>query len=274
MITPDPLFDVSGQHVVITGGSGGLGSAIASGFATRGAKVCITSRTKAKADEVARRIGPNCHGLVLDVEHADSIAAFVAELGQLFPVVNTLINAAGGNRSDATVKPDASPFGISPAAIESLFRSNYLGPVSLLNAVAPRMIDAGNALVSFINVGSMSGMIPLTRVGYYSAAKAALHNTTLSLANELARRHGDRVRVNAIAPGFFPADQNMALLFADEARTVPTPRGEDIIRHTPMGRFGKPEELVGACIFLASEASRFVTGQVLAVDGGFIASTI
>ncbi len=270
----DPLFGVRDQNVVIPGGSGGLGSVIAAGFAARGANVCVTSRTLAKAEEVARGIGPNCFGLALDVADPDSIASFVAAVGARFPVVNTLINAAGGNHPDATVKPDASPFAISPVAIEAVFRANYFGSVFLLNAMAPLLIDSGTHAVSIVNVGSMSGIVSLTRVGFYSAAKAALHNTTQFYANELARRFGDRVRVNALAPGFFPAEQNMGLLFTDATRTTLTPRGQDIIRHTPMGRFGKPEELVGGSIFLASEASRFVTGQVIAIDGGFIASTI
>lgn len=270
----DSLFDVSGQNVVITGGAGGLGSAIASGFVARGARVIITSRTAEKGAAAAAKIGEGCTPMVLDVESGDSITAFCTSLRSVVDRVHTLVNAAGGNRPDATVAPDKSPFGLAPEAVEAVFRANCLGLIAVQNAMADLFLT-GDHSVSIINVGSMSGLVALSRVGAYSAAKAALHNMTEWYAQETARRYGGRIRVNAIAPGFFPADQNMKLLYEDEARTKLTARGHSIVTHTPMGRFGKAEELVGACVFLASpRASGFITGQVLPIDGGFISNTI
>lgn len=266
------LFSLHDEVAVVLGGTGVLGGAMADALAAAGARVAVLGRSQERGQQRVSTIenqGGKALFVAADaldrnslVEARDSIAAHWAP-------VSVLINATGGNRPDATLPPGADFCQLPLAAWQGVFELNLVGGVLLPSQVfGEAMLSAGRG--SIINIASMSGMIPLSRVVAYSAAKAAVLNLTKFLAREWATRG---VRVNAISPGFFPAEQNRALLYEPDGSY--TPRGGQIIGHTPMGRFGKPDELAGAVVWLAApRASSFVTGQNIVVDGGFSSVTI
>ncbi len=246
------LFDLTGETAVVIGGTGALGGAIAHGLADAGAKVIVIGRTnRSKLPFVAA-----------DVTDAASLRKAHEQTGT--PTI--LVNAAGGNDPKATVTPEM-PFDKIPRENwESVFNLNLVGGVLLPCQIFGAAMTRG----SIINIASVSAHLPLSRVVAYSAAKAAVLNLTQFLAREWA---GKGVRVNSITPGFFPADQNRKLLFKEDG--TPTPRAQSILGHTGMNRFGEPAELVGAAVFLASsQASSFITGTDIRVDGGFLSQTI
>jgi NAD(P)-dependent dehydrogenase (short-subunit alcohol dehydrogenase family) len=266
------IFDLSGETAAVIGGTGALGGAMAEALAAFGARVAIVGRSAERGAERVRRIeaeGGTAIFVAADAVDAASLAAaresMVAQLG----AVTVLVNAAGGNRPEATLPPGADFCKLPVAAWQNVFDLNLVGGALLpAQAFGEGMLAAGRG--SIINIASMAGMIPLSRVVAYSAAKAAVINLTQFLAREWAARG---VRVNSISPGFFPAEQNKALLFQPDGAY--TERGAQIIGHTPMARFGKSQELAGAVVWLASSrASSFVTGQNIVVDGGFSATTI
>ncbi len=266
------LFDLSEETAVVLGGTGVLGGEMAKALAGQGARVAVVGRNAERgAARVAEIKSAGGQALfqkadALDRQSlTDACKRIEAELGP----VSVLVNATGGNRPDATLPP-GSPFSrLSLEAWRNVFDLNLIGGVLLpCQVFGEGMVDRGKG--SIINIASMSGMTPLSRVVAYSAAKAAVINLTKFLAREWAT---SGVRVNAISPGFFPAEQNRTLLFRDDGSY--TERGAQIIGHTPMGRFGEPAELGGAVIWLASSrASSFVTGQNIVVDGGFSSTTI
>lgn len=266
------LFDLSGSTAVVTGGTGALGGAMAEALAAHGANVALLGRNAERgAARVAtiEKLGGKALFQAADALSADSIAsardAIVAEMGP----IDVLVNAAGGNRPDATLPPGANFCDMPTEAFRGVFDLNLVGGVLLPSQVFGQgMLEAKRG--SIINIASMAGITPLSRVVAYSAAKAAVINLTRFLAREWATLG---VRVNAINPGFFPADQNKALLYNEDGTY--TDRGGQIIGHTPMARFGKAEELAGVAVWLASHrASSFVTGETIAVDGGFSSTTI
>jgi NAD(P)-dependent dehydrogenase (short-subunit alcohol dehydrogenase family) len=266
------LFDLTNETAVVIGATGVLGGAMAEALAAFGAKVAVVGRSEERGTERVRAIeaaGGTAVFQAADViDRASLEAARDAIVGRLGPV-SVLVNAAGGNRPDATLPPGADFCKLPIEAWQGVFDLNLVGGVLLPSQVfGETMLAAGRG--SVINIASMSGMIPLSRVVAYSAAKAAVINLTKFLAREWATRG---VRVNAISPGFFPAEQNRGLLFnADGSYTA---RGGQIIGHTPMARFGEAQELAGAVVWLAaSKASSFVTGQNIVVDGGFSSVTI
>jgi NAD(P)-dependent dehydrogenase (short-subunit alcohol dehydrogenase family) len=263
-------FDLNGKVAVVTGGTGVLGGALARGLAQAGARVGILGRREAKADAVARAVrDAGGEALPLPANVLDRTTLEVARDKALaaWKRIDILVNAAGGNMTGATVPPDQDIFDLDQAALEQVIDLNLLGTVLPSQVFGAVMARQGHG--SIINISSMAAQKPLTRVIGYSAAKAAVDNLTRWLAVEFARKYGEGVRVNAIAPGFFVGEQNRALLLNDDGSL--TARGRQIVEHTPMGRFGEPEELVGSAVYLASEASRFVTGIVVPVDGGFSA---
>ena len=273
-------FSLEGKVAVVTGGTGVLGGAMARGLAAAGAKVAILGRREAKAHEVADAIaaaGNNAMPLPADVLDEDSLRAARQKLLDNWGRVDILINAAGGNRPDATVFGDITFFNVPRIALEGVVGLNFTGTVLPIQAFGEPMAKQGKG--SIINISSMAAQKVLTRVMGYSAAKAAVDNLTRWLAVDLAEKHGAGLRVNAIAPGFFIGEQNRALLIKEDpahgAQDSPslTERGQQIVDHTPMGRFGEPDELVGAATWLASDASSFVTGIVLPIDGGFSAAS-
>lgn len=273
-------FRLDGKVTVITGGTGVLGGAMARGLAGAGARVAILGRREAIANEVAGEIAAAGHDaipLAADVLDEGSLRAARQILLDEWGGVDVLINAAGGNRPDATVFGDLTFFNVPRSALEGVVGLNFTGTVLPIQIFGELMAEQGKG--SIINISSMASQKVLTRVMGYSAAKAAVDNLTRWLAVDLAEKHGPGMRVNAIAPGFFIGEQNRALLINEDAPTLPgdppalSERGQQIVDHTPMGRFGEPEELTGTAIWLASDASRFVTGIVVPVDGGFSASS-
>ena len=267
------LFSLQGKLALVIGGGGVLGSAMARGLAEAGAKVAVADLSvdaaKATADQIIRA-GGNAKGYganaMLEAEMQSLRDAVAAEWG----VPDILLSAVGGNVKAATTSETMSFFDIPLAALEQVVGLNLFAGAILPAKVFGRDMAAKPAGATIINVSSMNAFRPLTKVMGYSAAKAAVSNFTQWLAVHLAQNYSPKVRVNAIAPGFFLTGQNRHLL-TDQSTGALTPRGNSIIAHTPMGRFGAPEDLMGVAVWLASEASAFVTGIVVPVDGGFSA---
>lgn len=265
------LFDLTGRVAVVTGGSGTLGSAMAKGLLDAGASVCIVGRDGDKAAHVAASLsgdGARVMAVAADVTDRDAVQRAADAVLQQWGRMDILVNAAGGNRPDATTSPKQSFFDLPVEAIRATIDLNLIGTLLPCQIFGRAMASAQKG--SIINISSMAVPRALTRVVGYSAGKAGMENFTRWLAIYIAREVSPAVRVNAIAPGFFLADQNRAML-VDQATGALTPRGRSIIDHTPMGRFGDPADLIGALLWLASDASSFVTGIVAVVDGGFSA---
>lgn len=265
-------FDLSGQTAVVIGGTGVLGGAMAQALAVAGARTVIVGRSESRGLERVQAIesaGGTASFQSADVLSVESLSSARDRLLDQSGSIDILVNAAGGNRPDATLPPGSDFCKLPIEAWQGVFDLNLVGGALLPSQVFGEvMLARGSG--SIINIASMAGMIPLSRVVAYSAAKAAVINLTMFLAREWATRG---VRVNAISPGFFPADQNRRLLYNEDGSY--TERGGQIIGHTPMARFGEPGELAGAVIWLASSrASSFVTGQNIVVDGGFSSVTI
>ena len=264
------LFELRGRVAVVTGGAGALGFAMARGLAHAGASVALVSRRQTAIEEAAQRLRDEGHdaiGVSADVLDPAALAAAAETIERRWGRLDVLLTAAGGNRSDAVVFGERDLFGLTPEAFRKVVELNLDGTLLPIQAFAPAMLRAGRG--SIITVSSMAAQKPLTRVVGYGAAKAAVDNLTQWLAVHLAQTYGEGLRVNAIAPGFFVGDQNRALLL--ESDGTPTARGRSILDHTPMGRFGEADDLVGTTLWLASDASRFVTGVVVPVDGGYAA---
>jgi len=266
------LFSLKGKTAVVLGGAGILGAAMSRGLAEAGADIAVASRSLEKNVALAESLsglGVRAKGYSADTTSEDAVVDLCARILEDFGSVDILVNAVGGNRPDATVMETDAFFDLSTEALSSVMDLNLFGGAILPCRVFGRaMAAAGGG--SIINISSMSAIRPLTRVVGYSAAKAAVNSFTQWLAVHLAKGGYTSLRVNAIAPGFFLTEQNRFLL-TDEKTGALTARGETICQHTPLGRFGEPEELVGAAVWLASDASKFVTGIVVPVDGGFSA---
>lgn len=268
--------DLRGKVCVVTGATGVLGGALAVALAEAGVKVAVVGRRDPErvAESIATRHGVEAIGVRADVVDRSSLEEAAARIGTELGAVDLLVNCAGGNAPAGTtpaerIEPDLRDdlattfFGLDPAAFAQVFDLNVLGTVLPTMVFARGMVERGSG--SIVNVSSMAASRPLTKVVAYSAAKASVENLTRWLAVHLARTG---VRVNAVAPGFILTNQNRFLL-VDEATGEPTARGGKIVAATPMGRFGQPDEIAGATLYLLSDASRFVTGIVLPVDGGF-----
>lgn len=267
------MFHLAGKTAVVTGGGGVLGGAIAMGLASAGAQVAIADvapdAAARKCDEI-RAQGGTAKPYELDVFQRESIVRACDAIYADFGGVHILVNCVGGNMKAATTSPEQTFFDIPADALRKVIDLNLIGGVIVPSQVfCARMKDNPDG-ASIINISSMNAIRPLTRIPGYSAAKAAVSNFTQWLAVHLAQEYSTKLRVNAIAPGFFLTDQNRYLL-TDEKTGELTARGKTIIQHTPLGEFGKPEDLIGTAIWLASDASRFVTGIVVPVDGGFSA---
>ena len=262
------LFNIKDNVTVITGGTGVLGRAIAKYLATEGARVVILGRKAEVGQAIVAdivRAGGEALFLPTDVLDAAQVQQNCADVLARYGRVDTLLNAAGGNMPGATIAPDKTLFDLDPAQFQTVLDLNLTGTVIPTQVFLRPMVAQGRG--SIINFSSMAAFRPMTRVCGYAAAKAGISNFTAYMATECARKFGEGIRVNAIAPGFFITEQNRALLTNPDGSF--TQRGQDVIRQTPFGRMGQPEELCGTIHYLMSDAARFVTGTVAVVDGGF-----
>ena len=265
-------FDFSDRTVLVTGGAGVLGSEIACALAGCNANVVILDRDQELAKQVIERFPKVGKGHVVrvfgDVLKPETLHQADETVKAEFGVVDILINAAGGNHPAATTKPDLSFFDLPLDALRHVGDLNLLGTILPCQVFGRGMAEGGEGVI--LNISSMNAFRPLTRIPVYSAAKAAINNFTQWLAVHMAQNYSPRIRVNALAPGFFLTEQNRFLLTDKDTGTL-TARGQAILAHTPMNRFGTPEDLLGATMWLISPASAFVTGIVVPVDGGFSA---
>jgi len=264
------IYDFTGHTVVITGATGVLCSSMAESLTACGANVALVVRNQAKGEQLAARLpGPGTAFVaVSDALDRNGLDRAAEKIALRFNHIDGLINGAGGNHPLATARPDQSFFDLAPEALRSVLDLNWMGTVLPCQAFGKLMAERGEGVI--LNVSSMAALRPLTRVVGYSAAKAGVSNFTSWLAVHMAQEYSPRIRVNAIAPGFFLTEQNRAML-TDLKTGQLTARGQSIVSHTPMKRFGEPEELLGAVLWLLSPASAFVTGIVVPVDGGFSA---
>ncbi len=265
------LYDFAGQTIVITGGTGTLGGEIACALVGCGANVALLDKNLAPAERLLERMGRRANQAVAvdtDVLDVGSLRAAAEAVVNKFAGVNCLVNAAGGNKPQATTSPNLSFFDLPVDALRWVFDLNILGTMLPCQVFGKLMAEKGKGTI--LNISSMNAFRPLTRIPAYSAAKAGVSNFTQWLAAHMAQQYSPRIRVNAIAPGFFLTAQNRFLLYDEQTRGL-TPRGQSIIAHTPLGRFGEPEDLFGAVLWLLSEASAFVTGVIVPIDGGFSA---
>ena len=266
-------FDFTGRSITITGGAGVLGTDIARALLERGANVAILDYNMAGATNLVTQFNQTYGaGRALAVQcnvlKAESVAAAVELVLQEHGKIDGLINAAGGNKPDATTGTEKSFFDLRAEALSWVFDLNLLGTIIPSQIVGKHMAQRKEGVI--LNVSSMNAFRPLTRIPAYSAAKAGVSNFTQWLAVHMAQEYSSMIRVNAIAPGFFLTEQNRFLLTEAESGQL-TARGQKIIDHTPMGRFGVPDDLNGAVLWLLSPASAFVTGVIIPIDGGFSA---
>jgi NAD(P)-dependent dehydrogenase (short-subunit alcohol dehydrogenase family) len=262
------LFDIQDRVVVITGGTGVLGRAIAKHLAQEGAKVVILGRKAAVGEAIVADItaaGGEAMFLETDVMNREKLEQNCNDILARYGRVDALLNAAGGNMPGATIAPDKTFFDLDPAQFQTVLNLNLTGTVIPTQVFLKPMVAQGKGAI--VNFSSMAAFRPMTRVCGYAAAKAGISNFTAYMATECAKKFGEGIRVNAIAPGFFITEQNRSLLTNPDGSY--TQRGQDVIRQTPFGRMGEPEELCGTIQYLISDASKFVTGTVAVVDGGF-----
>ena len=264
------LYDFTGRTALVTGGTGVLGGEMAAALVGLGADVAVLKHRRGIPDELRARMdaGPGRYTVVQgDVLKRDLLEEARRTVEDRLGPVDILINAAGGNDPRATASSEAPFFDLPDDGLRFVFDLNMMGTVLPCQIFGQRMAERGKGVI--LNVSSMAALSPLTRVVAYSAAKASVSNFTQWLAVHMAREYSPRIRVNAVAPGFFIGEQNRALLLNEDGTL--TPRGQTIIDHTPMGRFGNPKDLLGTVLWLLSPASQFVTGIVVPVDGGFSA---
>jgi NAD(P)-dependent dehydrogenase (short-subunit alcohol dehydrogenase family) len=265
------LYDFTGRTVVITGGAGILGGEMACALVGCCANVAILDRDPALADRLINRLegGPGRAVIVYaDVLERDTLFQAAEVIADEFGGTDMLINAAGGNRAEATTTVDLSFFDLPDEALQSVFSLNIVGTMLPCQVFGREMAEQGDGVI--LNISSLNALRPLTRIPAYSAAKAGVSNFTQWLAVHMAQEYSPHIRVNALAPGFFLTEQNRYLLTDRETGEL-SARGQTVVDHTPMGRFGNPEELLGTMLWLLSPASSFVTGIVVPVDGGFSA---
>lgn len=267
------LFNIKGHVVVITGGTGVLGRAIAAHLAEEGAKVVILGRKaevgNALVEEI-RQKGGEALFHTSDVMNREVVEQNLKDILTTYGRVDALLNAAGGNMPGATIAPTGTIFDLQPEAFQKVVELNLLGTVIPTQVFLKPMVEQKKGAI--VNFSSMSAFRPLSRVCGYSAAKSGINSFTAYMATEVAKKFGEGIRINAIAPGFFLTEQNRSLLTNPDGSW--TDRGQDVIRQTPFGRMGCAEELCGTIQYLISEASSFVTGTVAIVDGGFNAFTL
>jgi Dehydrogenases with different specificities (related to short-chain alcohol dehydrogenases) len=267
------LFDVEGKIILITGAAGVLGNSMVHHFAEQGAVVVVLDRNEkagnALVDNVKNKGYKACF-IYTDVLNKEILLQNYEEIMDKYGRIDVLINGAGGNMPGATIDPDKTIFDLDTDAFKKVVDLNLFGTILPTIVFSKAMAQQKEGVI--INISSESALRPLTRVCGYGTAKAAVTNFTKYMAGELALKFGPGIRVNAIAPGFFLTEQNRTLLTNPDGSY--TDRAKTIIAHTPFGRFGEPEELLGTLQWLASDASKFVTGTLTVIDGGFDAFSI
>lgn len=264
------LFSLEKKTIIVTGGGGILGGEIAKYLLENNATIILLDYNKdllQTAVDHLKKINKKVEGYVCNVLEEKSLQEIAKKIMDTYGKIDVLLNAAGGNKPGATVAPNQSVFDVDIEQIKQVVDLNLFG--SIIPSLVFGKEMAKNKRGTIINISSMAADRAITRVMGYSASKAAVDNFTKWMAVELAQKYGDGLRVNAIAPGFFIGNQNRALLTNEDGSY--TERGQAIIKNTPMKRFGNADELNGAIHYLCSEASKFVTGVVIPVDGGFSA---
>ena len=261
-------FQLDGKVIIVTGGTGILGEAFINGLADAGATIGILGRNVKKATERAEAVnerGGHAIALIADVTDVPQLEKARDRVLEEFGTIDGLVNAAGGNMPGAVVGPEQNIFKLDFKALQDVINLNLFGTMLPTQVFGEVLADQGRG--SIVNISSMASQRAITKVLGYSLAKTAIDSYTKWFAVELGKRFGDAIRINAIAPGFFLTEQNRTLLTKEDGSM--TERGDLVIKQTPFSRFGNPDELIGALVWLLSDASRFVTGTVVNVDGGF-----
>lgn len=264
----EPNFSLAGKVIVVTGGTGVLGGAFVEAIAAAGGVVGILGRNEKIANERANAInqkGGQALALIADVTNESQLESACQQMLAAFGKIDGLVNAAGGNMPDAVVQPNQDIFQLNFQALQDVMQLNLMGTVMPTQVFGKAIKKNGSG--SIVNISSVVSQLAITKVLGYSMAKSAIDSYTQWFALELANRFGDAIRMNSIAPGFFLTEQNKTLLTNTDGSL--TERGQLVIQNTPFKRFGNPEELVGALIWLLSDASKYVTGSKITVDGGF-----
>ena len=267
----DVHLDLTGRTVAMTGGTGVLGRILVTALVRAGANVALIVRDVEKAQALfPANVAPKERFLILraDVTDSNTLRAARDQCLDRFSRIDALVNGAGGNAPEATTSEERRFFDLPESALRTVVELNLLGTILPCQVVAEPMVRQGEGVI--VNITSMNALRPLTRIPAYSAAKAGVANFTQWLAVHMAQEYSPRIRVNAIAPGFFLTEQNRFLLTDRETGGL-TPRGASVLAHTPMGRFGEPTDLVGVFLWLLSPAASFVTGIIVPVDGGYSA---
>ena len=265
------LFSVEGKVIVLTGGGGVLCGAMARGLARLGARVALVDIRPEAAEQVARDVsdaGGEALPLYGDVTDKATLDPCAEKILERYGSIDALISGAGGNRPEATTTPDMTFFDLPEASLRSVLDLNFTGTVLSAQVFGKHMAKRGEGAI--INIASINAIRPLTKILAYSAGKAAVKNFTEWLAVHISQHYSPEIRVNALAPGFFLTNQNRYLLL-DQETEAPTPRGQTIIDHTPMRRYGDPGDLLSTVVWLLSPGARFVHGMTVVVDGGFSA---
>ncbi len=265
------MYDLTGKTFAVTGGAGALGGDVVVALAGCGANVMILDLRLGGVPAIKERLGPRANQVdacEVNVMNRDSLTAAGESISERFGQLYGLVNAAGGNSPKATVNPTMSFFDIPEEGMRFVLDLNLLGTIMPCQVLARQMADAGEGVI--LNYSSMNAFRPLTNIAAYSASKAGVTNFTAWLAVYMAQNYSGKIRVNAIAPGFFLGEQNRFLMIDKETGGW-TARGQRVLDHTPMGRLGNPEDLLGCVLWLLSPASSFVTGITVPVDGGFSA---
>ncbi|PZP40127.1 MAG: D-mannonate oxidoreductase [Pseudopedobacter saltans] len=263
------MFSLSGKTIVVTGGTGVLGESFNKAIQDAGANVVIIGRNKEKAEQRAHEIiqnGGNAIGLSVDVTKIEVLEFAKKTILDKYGAIDGLVNGAGGNMPGAVVQPGGDIFDLDIQSLKEVMDLNLFGTILPTQVFAKEMLNSNKG--SIVNISSVSAHKALTRVLGYSLAKTAIESYTKWFAIESAKRYGDKLRFNTIVPGFFLTEQNRTLL-TNEDGTL-TSRGQDINKQTPFSRFGQPEELTGALVWLLSDASAFVNGSSIIIDGGFL----
>lgn len=265
----ESLFSLKNKVVVVTGATGVLGEAFVNGLSAAGATIVVIGRNEAvaklRAEEVTNAGGKAIY-IIADVLDEQQLIDANVQIIKTFGRIDALVNAAGGNVAEAVIQPAGDVFDLNVTALKQAFDLNLFGTIMPTQIFGKEIAKNGGSIV---NISSVSATQALTRVLGYSLAKASIDSYTKWMAVELANRYEDKIRMNAIVPGFFITNQNRALLTNEDGSL--TARGQAIISKTPFKRFGNPEELIGALVYLLSDAAKFVNGENIKVDGGFTA---